>query len=80
MNLFEIKVLLDCGVVYRYDVTTPEQVKEHCQAIATTGFRFSEADVYTHIPAHRIVKVTATPGIADQYPVKPNGVPNVEKT
>lgn len=56
-KIYEIQVYLDDGRKFVYRVDTPEQVREHTFAIATTGYRHCVPGMLEHYPAHRILKV-----------------------
>ena len=57
-----ISVYLDNGVVYEYEVDTPERARDHVYQIITTGCRHTEKDSKDLVwfPPHRLYKVVAT--------------------
>lgn len=73
MGEITVKVYVDTGVTYEYDVSTAESAREHAQAIVDTGYRHTADGYLTHFPPHRIVKVKCGPGIETQYPDRVGG-------
>ena len=72
--MFTIKVYTDDGVVYEYDVESPEKVREHSSAIIRTGYRHNDGEkVFEHIPPHRIDKVKCEGKIPTKYPDRVSG-------
>jgi hypothetical protein len=71
----QISVYLDDGRVYEYEVADELKAREHCSAIAATGYRHNDGTgVFEHYPPHRITKIKATGGpIATKYPDKGTG-------
>lgn len=57
----KIQVYIDTGVVFEYEVNSPEKAREHMAKIITTGYRSTPKDstVLTWWPPHRIDKVVA---------------------
>jgi hypothetical protein len=71
---FTIKVYLDNGVVYEYDVNSPEKVREHADAIVKTGYRHNDnKGIFEHYPPHRILKVKCEQTIPTNYPDRVSG-------
>ena len=70
-----INVYLDNGLVFSYDVGTPNSAREHAAAIATTGYRHTDNDagVMEHYPPHRIVKIKCVGGMKTSYPDETRG-------
>lgn len=68
-----IATYLDNGVVYEYDVSTPESAREHAAAIVATGYRHCADGFLTHYPPHRVSKVKCGPGIETNYPDRVRG-------
>ena len=68
-----VKVYLDTGVTYEYEVSTPEGAREHAQAIVKSGYRHTSDGFMTHFPPHRIEKVRCGPGVTTQYPDRVGG-------
>jgi len=56
---YTIKVYLDDGRVYEYDVVGQDKAREHCAAIAEHGYRHNDGQTFEHYPAWRILKVKA---------------------
>lgn len=55
-----IKVYLDDGRVFEYDVNSPSRAREHAAAIITGGYRHNDGKgEFEHYPPHRILKVKA---------------------
>ena len=54
-----ISVYVDTGVVYEYEVPTPEKGREHSHSIVMTGYRHTpqDSDDLEWFPPHRIAKV-----------------------
>jgi hypothetical protein len=71
--MFIIKVYLDDGRVFSYDVETPSSVREHSAAIVRDGYRHNDGRVFEHYPPHRILKVKAEGAIPTDYPDREGG-------
>jgi hypothetical protein len=54
---YSVKVYLDDGRVFTYEVESAEKVREHSFAIISTGYRHNDGNVFEHYPPHRILKV-----------------------
>lgn len=65
-NKFTIEVYMDNGVVYSYEVASPDKVREHADAIIKTGYRHNDGNVFEHFPPHRILKVKSN-NISTKY-------------
>jgi hypothetical protein len=73
-SIFEINVYIDDGRKFTYRVDTPEQVREHSYAIATTGYRNCTPTMLEHFPAHRISKIKCYgQGMSTDYPAVTSG-------
>jgi hypothetical protein len=59
INDFEIKVYISDGRIFKYLVKSEAKVREHSHAIALTGYRHNDGDVFEHYPPHRILKITS---------------------
>ena len=70
---YTIKVYLDNGVIFEYDVESEEKVREHAAAIVFGGYRHNNGKVFEHYPPHRIVKVKCSQPISTQYPDRFSG-------
>lgn len=64
-----IRVYLDDGVTYEYDVTgknsdhAAARAREHASAIARDGYRHNDGEgEFVHFPAHRVEKVKVVGG------------------
>ena len=69
---YPVEIYLDDGRVFFYQVTAPENVREHCAAIVKGGYRHNDGKVFEHYPPHRILKVKSH-GIPTMYPDKVRG-------
>jgi len=66
---FTIKVYLDNGVVYEYQVESAHKVREHADAIVKGGYRHNDGHgEFEHYPPHRILKVKCQQAIPTNYP------------
>lgn len=55
-----IKVYMDDGRVFEYEVASHDKAREHASAIIATGYRHNDgAGEFEHYPPHRILKVKA---------------------
>ena len=54
---FQIKVYLDDGRIFKYNVESSEKVREHASAIINHGYRHNDGESFEHYPPHRILKV-----------------------
>ena len=52
-----IKVYLDDGRVFKYDVDSAAKAREHSAAIIKGGYRHNDGEEFEHYPVHRILKV-----------------------
>ena len=68
-----VKVYLDTGVTYEYEVSTPTGAREHAQAIVKRGYVHTSDGFMTHFPPHRIDKVKCGPGMTTHYPDRVGG-------
>lgn len=73
--MFTIRVYIDNGVVYEYDVKTAAQAREHASAIAHGGYRHNNGKGdFVEYPARRIAKVRVTGGrVPTMYPDRVSG-------
>ena len=62
-----VKIYLDDGRIFKYDVESAEKVREHAFAIVTGGYRHNDGNVFEHYPPHRISKVKSE-NIPTNYP------------
>jgi len=69
---FKIKVYLDDGRIFKYDVESEEKVREHASAIVSGGYRHNDGKIFEHYPPHRILKVKSA-GIKTNYPDEVEG-------
>lgn len=66
---FTIKVYMDDGRIFQYDVDSPDKVREHSDAIIKGGYRHNDGNgTYEHYPTHRIIKVKCSQLIPTNYP------------
>lgn len=74
MNTYIIKVYLDDGRVFEYDVNSEEKVREHADAIIKTGYRHNDGKgLFEHYPPYRITKVKCEGMISTKYPDRVSG-------
>jgi len=73
MDKFTIKVYMDDGRVFYYDVESADKAREHASAIATEGYRHNDGKVFEHYPVHRFKKVKVDGFIPTAYPDKVTG-------
>ena len=72
--MFTIKVYIDNGVVFEYDVETEAKVREHSDAIVRSGYRHNDGvNEFEHYPPHRITKVKCNGLISTKYPDRVSG-------
>ncbi len=64
---YTIQVYLDHGVVFEYEVDSPEKVREHAASIIKGGYRHNDGKVFEHYPPHRILKVKCERPIPTRY-------------
>jgi len=69
---FTIRVYLDDGRIFKYNVQSAEKVREHTSAIIATGYRHNDGKVFEHYPPHRISKVKCN-NIPTNYPDETEG-------
>lgn len=70
---FTIEVYIEDGRVFEYDVDSADRAREHCAAIAQTGYRHNDGKVFEHYPAHRISKIKVSKTIPTKYPDRVRG-------
>jgi hypothetical protein len=70
---YTIQVYVDHGVVYEYEVESPEKVREHASAIIETGYRHNDGSTFVHYPPHRILKVKCESSIPTHYEDRARG-------
>lgn len=76
MNNITIKVYLDNGNVFEYEVPSAAKAREHSDAIIKGGYRSCDNDkgVLEHYPPHRISKVKCEgKGMKTKFPDKVEG-------
>ena len=75
MATYTIKVYMDDGRCYSYDVEGEDKAREHCAAIAEHGYRHNDGKVFEHYPVWRVLKVKAygSSPISTLYPDKESG-------
>lgn len=67
-NKFKIKVYIDNGLIYSYDVDSQESAREHSAAIIQSGYRHVGVGSFTHFPPHRLLKVKVVGDITTNFP------------
>ena len=70
---YTIMTYLDDGRVFKYEVDSQSKVREHCAAIAKTGYRTIADGSFTHYPPHRVLKVKCPEIMETQYPDEVTG-------
>jgi len=65
--MYKIKVYLDDGRIFSYEVDSPEKVREHSSAIIAGGYRHNNGKIFEHYPTHRLLKVKSE-NIPTNYP------------
>jgi hypothetical protein len=70
-----IRVYIDNGIVYEYDVDSPSAAREHADAIVRGGYRHNRGTVRGMVvyPPHRIHKVRILGRIPTKYPDRVSG-------
>lgn len=54
---YVVKIYLDDGRIFKYEVESAEKVIEHVSAIINGGYRHGNDKLFEHYPPHRILKV-----------------------
>jgi hypothetical protein len=71
---YTIKVYMDDGRVFSYNVEGDDKAREHAAAIAEHGYRHNDGNIFEHYPAWRVLKVKVTGGtIPTSYVDKASG-------
>lgn len=73
MKKYKLEIYMDHGLVFEYEVDSPEKVREHADAIAKTGFRHNTGKLFELYPPHRIVKIKCEAEIPTNYIDKVRG-------
>lgn len=68
-----IKIYIDTGVVYEYEVKDQAAAREHADAIVKTGYRSCAGGELTIWPPHRISKVKLIGSVDTAYPDRYSG-------
>lgn len=68
-----IRVYLDDGRVFEYDVASHDKAREHAHAIASTGYRHNDGTTFEVYPPHRISKIKVSGSIPTMYPDRVSG-------
>ena len=68
-----IRVYLDDGRVYEYEVEGADKAREHAAAIVMGGYRHNDGNTFEHYPPHRVLKVKAVAKIPTLYPDRSSG-------
>lgn len=70
-----VRVYLDNGVCFEYDVIGPHKAREHASAIVFGGYRHNNGTgEFEHYPPHRILKVKVVGGsVPTLYPDRISG-------
>ena len=53
-----VKVYMQDGRVFTYNVTDPQKAREHAHRIINFGWRHHENGVEEYYPVHQVLKVT----------------------
>lgn len=71
---FTIKVYLDDGRIFEYDVNSEEKVREHAAAIVKGGYHHNDGKgIFEHYPPRRILKVKCENMVSTKYPDRVSG-------
>ena len=69
-----IKVYIDDGRIFEYEVNSPDKVREHSSAIIKSGYRHNDGKgEFEHYPPHRILKIKCSEPIPTNYPDSVSG-------
>lgn len=68
-----VKVYLDDGRIFSYEVPSHEKAREHHHAIAQNGYRHNDGSVFETYPPHRITKIKTVGNIPTNYLDKTTG-------
>lgn len=69
-----VRIYIDNGVCYEYDVHGAHKAREHSAAIVQGGYRHNDgAGEFEHFPPHRVLKVKITGVIPTLYPDRVSG-------
>ena len=68
-----IKVYMDDGRVYEYEVFGDDKAREHAAAIVEHGYRHNDGIVFEHYPVWRILKVKVVGSLPTSYTDRPSG-------
>jgi hypothetical protein len=72
--MIQIKVYLDDGRIFEYEVADAAKGREHASAIISGGYRHNPGSEYLeHYPPWRILKVKLVGDIPTSYPDKVTG-------
>ena len=71
--MYKIRVYIDDGRVFVYEVIHEESVREHASAIIKDGYRHNDGKIFEHYPPWRILKVKIKDCISTNYPDKTEG-------
>ncbi len=72
-QVFTIKVYLDDGRIFEYDVNSEASVREHSAAIAKGGYRHNDGSTFEHYPPHRILKIKCEGDVYTSYQDRQSG-------
>ncbi len=73
MKEYKIRVYIDDGRVFVYEVRAESSAREHAAAIIKDGYRHNDNITFEHYPPWRILKVKIEDGIATNYPDETEG-------
>lgn len=65
--MYQVRVYIDDGRIFTYDVKSADKVREHADAIVKGGYRHNDGEVFEHYPPYRIVKVQCLQPIDTNY-------------
>lgn len=68
-----VKIYIDTGVVYEYQVNNEASAREHADNIVKNGYRSCSGTEITVWPPHRISKVKIIGEVSTSYPDKVSG-------
>lgn len=63
----DVRVYMDDGRIFVYEVSSASKVREHADAIIKGGYRHNNGFVFEHYPPHRIVKVQCVTPVDTNY-------------
>lgn len=62
-----MRIYLDDGRVFEYEVLGTDKAREHATAIVNGGYRHNDGEEFEHYPPHRILKVKVVGAVPTSY-------------